>query len=149
MTRKNMKENIELTLPVNAAYVSSARLTASSIANRLGFNIEEVEDIKAAVSEACTYIIKKASSNRVKVFKIHFIVQEGMLDIKINSKIKADIDEQDDEMSLVMIKALMDAIELSDNGGFEIYMSKIHKRNEFSGVSGVSGVSYLHIDSLL
>ena len=43
-------ESVELTLPINAAYISAARLTASSIANRLGFGIEEVEDIKTAVS---------------------------------------------------------------------------------------------------
>ncbi len=46
-------ENITLSLPSKAEYVSVARLTASVIANNMGFNIEEVEDIKVAVGEAC------------------------------------------------------------------------------------------------
>ncbi len=142
---KNNKENIELSLPVNAAYVSAARLTASSVANRLGFNIEEIEDIKAAVSEACTYIIKKSFANKVNTFKIIFMMQEGALEIHISSEIKLMETESDEEMSLLMVKALMDKLEITttDDSQIQIIMSKEHKNAEFLEASYVQANSLL------
>ena len=43
-------EKIELRLPFKAEYVSVARLTASGIASRIGFDIEAIEDIKVAIA---------------------------------------------------------------------------------------------------
>ncbi|MDR2904204.1 MAG: ATP-binding protein [Clostridiales bacterium] len=129
--KNNEPENIELSLPVNAAYVSAARLTASSIANRLGFDIDEIEDIKAAVSESCIYIIKKAAESKTNLFKLTFRLSDGHLEIMLCSDVSMPSDEQEAEMSLLMIKALMDTLELSAERGdaIEIKMSKRHKKN--------------------
>jgi serine/threonine-protein kinase RsbW len=54
-------ETIELILPFKAEYVSTARLTASSVASKMGFNIEEVEDIKVALSEVCSKLVSRGS----------------------------------------------------------------------------------------
>ncbi|MDR2903142.1 MAG: ATP-binding protein [Clostridiales bacterium] len=132
MTKKiNESENIELSLPVNAAYVSAARLTASSIANRLGFDIDEIEDIKAAVSEACIYIIKKAAESKTNLFKLTFHLSDGHLEIMLGSDVSMPNDEHEAEMSLLMIKALMDSLDLSSKqeNTIEIKMSKRHKKN--------------------
>ncbi len=53
-------ETIQMTLPCRSGYVGVVRLTASGIASRLGFSIEDIEDIKVAVSEACTNAIQYA-----------------------------------------------------------------------------------------
>ena len=70
---------IQLSLPLNAAYVSAARLTASSVANRMGFSTDEIEDIKAAVSEACTFIIKKAPAVPTGNFVIQFHMSNALM----------------------------------------------------------------------
>ncbi len=122
-------ENIQLSLPVNAAYVSAARLTASSIANRMLFDIDEIEDIKAAVSEACTFVIKNLPQDVKSDFKIVFSIKNDVLVISIGTPVKIKFESTDEEMSLVMIKALMDKFnyknELENN--FEIIMEKKHK----------------------
>jgi len=129
---KRAKESIELTLPINAAYVSAARMTASSIANRMDFDIEEIEDIKSAVSEACAYVIKKAPP-RLGGFKLTFTMQDGLMEIRISCEAKI-VSSGEEEISIRMIKALMDvlAIESPDNRRVDLLMRKRKKRNEFS-----------------
>lgn len=51
---------IELTIPADACWLTVARLTVSGVASRLGASYEEVDDIKVAVSEACTNAIDHA-----------------------------------------------------------------------------------------
>jgi len=51
---------VELRIPCKAEWVAVARLAIAAIANRMHFTIEEVEDIKLAVAEACTNAIQHA-----------------------------------------------------------------------------------------
>lgn len=119
---------IELTLPMNPAYVSAARLTVSSIANRMGFNIEDIEDIKAAVSEACTYLIKQnMHTNPSKVFKLQFkIIQNSLEIILTTEKISKDKNPyEDNSLGILMIEALMDKIDVfEENDILKISMIK-------------------------
>jgi len=126
-------ENIELQLPCNAADVSAARLTASSIANRLEFALDEIEDIKAAVSEACTYIIRESSANKKGDFKINFLLEKDTLQITLSCSINLPKKNDDDEMGIYMIKALMDHFEIRSNkdGTAAMVMRKNHRVDAF------------------
>ena len=55
--------SIELRLPSKAEWVGVARLAVAGIANRLEFNVEDIEDLKIAVAEACTNAIQHASES--------------------------------------------------------------------------------------
>lgn len=50
-------ELVELRIPSRPEWVALARLAAATVANRLSFSIEEIEDVKLAVAEACTAVI--------------------------------------------------------------------------------------------
>ena len=119
---------IELTLPINAAYVSAARLTASSVSNRLGFDIDEIEDIKAAVSEACTYIVKYYSSKNEKNFCIKIHISKKQIDISLTVDAAIKLPHEEDDMGICMIKALVDdfKIDYDENNYLEISMLKKH-----------------------
>jgi serine/threonine-protein kinase RsbW len=129
MTNVFEQESIQLSLPLNAAYVSAARLTASSVANRLGFGTDEIEDIKAAVSEACTFIIKKNLDHKEN-FQIQFRMDKNKLSIKIQTQ--GELLSDPGEMSLIMIKALMDqfSIDMIEKDSI-ISMVKSHKEELF------------------
>jgi serine/threonine-protein kinase RsbW len=49
---------VDLRIPARAEWVALARLAAATVANRLHFSIEEIEDVKLAVAEACTAVIQ-------------------------------------------------------------------------------------------
>jgi serine/threonine-protein kinase RsbW len=51
-------ELVELRIPALPEWVVLARLAAATVANRLSFSIEEIEDVKLAVAEACTAVIQ-------------------------------------------------------------------------------------------
>ena len=121
---------IQLSLPLNAAYVSAARLTASSVANRMGFSTDELEDIKAAVSEACTFVIKKAPAEPAGNFQIQFHMNSSQMSIQIQTN--CTLCQEPDEMSLIMIKALMDELRITtENEETIMYMIKNHNDSLF------------------
>jgi serine/threonine-protein kinase RsbW len=49
---------VELRIPCRAEWVALARLAAAAVANRLRLTIEDIEDVKLAVAEACTAVIQ-------------------------------------------------------------------------------------------
>ena len=57
-----MMDYIEIKIPAKPDYIGVIRLTLSGIANRIGYTYEEIEDIKIAVSEACTNAVQHAYS---------------------------------------------------------------------------------------
>ena len=124
----SVSEVIELSLPANAAYVSAARLTASSIANRVNFDIDEIEDIKSAVSEACAFLIKTLPHDLKAAFKIKFSLGDAYLEIDFYLKTDGNFTYSEDDMSVLMIKGLVDSFETnSQPTGFTMKIRKTHK----------------------
>jgi len=54
---------VELRIPARPEWVAVARLAVAAIANRLPFSVEEIEDLKLAIAEACTMCIQHASEH--------------------------------------------------------------------------------------
>ena len=77
-----VRDIISLNLPNAPEYVSIARLTLSGIASRMGFNIEDIEDLKVAVAEACTNAIKHGCG-KDRNYSIEFLVLKDKLRIEI------------------------------------------------------------------
>lgn len=119
MKENTYKDFIKISIPSKAEYVSLARLTASSIANRVGFNIEEIEDIKVAIGEACTNAIKHGIDD--KNYDLEFFIYEKELKIKVrdygicNDCIKSKEPNIEDlnegGLGLFIIETLMDEVE--------------------------------------
>ncbi len=75
---------VELRIPSELGYEKIAREAVATVANRLSFSEEKVEDIKTAISEACTNAIRYGSGSdaRMKVVVI-LTADEDKLDILI------------------------------------------------------------------
>ena len=85
-------ETIKMEITTNPDYVSIIRLTASGIANKMGFPIDDIEDIKVAVSEACTNAIKHSKDD---VFNIVFNILDNAINIEIQDNGKGfNVDEK-------------------------------------------------------
>ena len=50
-------EEVTLTMPAVPQLLRVARLTAAGLAGRLGFNFDEIEDVKIAVDELCFALV--------------------------------------------------------------------------------------------
>ena len=78
-------ETIKMEISANPDFVSIIRLTTSGIANKIGFSIDDIEDMKVAVSEACTNAIKHSDDKSVS---ITYTILENGLDIEIKDIIE-------------------------------------------------------------
>lgn len=122
---------IELLVPFKADFVSVSRLTASGIASRMGFDIEDIEDIKVTVSEVCSKLIEHGS-NTAQQYKITFYISENNLKIIFDCEdksLKCIFDSREDGLGLSIINALMDGVELCPNDDYILSMSKTIKEN--------------------
>ena len=117
-------DTVSVSIPLKAEYVSIARLTASGIANRAGFDIDTIEDIKVALSEVLGKVIEKQpSSDRIN---IDFVCQSDGVRINMNipDSIPDLFDNEDDKFALAIIRSLMDDMEMIKQDHIIITMFK-------------------------
>ena len=130
-------ENVEFSIPCMSDYVGVVRLAVSGLATRMNFSIEEIEDIKIAVSEACTnsvqYAFDKPENERVFISfnlfkdKLEIIVKDNGRGFKTNQLERIPIDERQLEdideniprlgLGITFIKSLMDETKISSEPG--------------------------------
>ena len=54
------RADVELRLPADGAYVSVLRTTTAALAARLDFTLDDIEDLRIAVGEACSMVLPAA-----------------------------------------------------------------------------------------
>lgn len=126
---------VELRIPCKAEWVALARLSVAAVASRLHFSIDEIEDIKLAVAEACTNAIQHAhGSPSIEIrceadgdgLRIH-VADFGRAG-RMDSVRPAD--EEVDRvggLGIFLIRSLMDEVTYDagqDEGGTRLVMSK-------------------------
>lgn len=134
---------IEMKFPAKADYVGVARLSIAGIANRIGFTYEDIEDLKVAISEAITNAVTHAYNEESQgEVTIGFGVYADRLEVMVAdhggsfnlNEIKGEIGPYDDSepienlreggFGLFLINALMDKVEISNNHGVIVLMTK-------------------------
>ncbi len=131
-----MKEKIYLNLPAKSKYVSLARLTVASIANNIGFDMEQVDDIKVAVGEACNNAILHGKGN--ESIDIVFIVNDNELIVEIedfgdgfrvNEYESPDLNNpKEGGLGIFIIKTLMDNVNINSEIGEGTKIRMMKKR---------------------
>ena len=126
-------DKLKITIPGKPEYLTMVRLAIGSIATTAGFSLDDIEDIKVAVSEACTNAIKHSLDNK---FGVTFEVLENGLAIEIQDNGKGcDVDclgkpdlenPKENGLGIFIIQTLMDevSIESENNKGTKIRMTK-------------------------
>lgn len=85
----------ELRLPADSAYVAAVRLTTAALAARLGFTLEDVEDARIAVSEACNLLLEAGASDgaeRAGMIDIRFGLDDRSLSVDISAPDRGELD---------------------------------------------------------
>lgn len=110
-------ESIRLQVPAKHEYLVTVRLVASSVAGRAGFDMDNVEDIKTACSEACLLLMPYIPENGELAVSLT-IEREGL-----RAVISAPRDEAlgsttlESEFSAFMLEALTDEANFSAADG--------------------------------
>ncbi len=108
------KDVFRLTIPGKPDYISVARLTSSAIASKTGLNLEEIEDVKVALSEACINALK-----RVDEINIQFIIDDEKFTMMVEDVVLGEGEEtlsKELQMGILIMKSLMDKVNFSSKG---------------------------------
>ncbi len=126
-------ETIKMEVLSDPEYVSLIRLTVSGLANKIGFSLDDIEDIKVAVSEACTNAIKHSLDDK---FLVKLYALENGLTIEVEDKGTGyDVGElkepdlsnlKEGGLGLFIINSLMDEVSTLSNKekGTKVKMTK-------------------------
>jgi serine/threonine-protein kinase RsbW len=126
---------VELRIPSKPEWVAVARLAVAAIANRLPFSVEEIEDLKLAIAEACTICIQQGtgiqtiditctatlSALRVEVRDDRYRGRDGNV-----PKRPSMMAVEGEGLGIFLIQALMDNLEynVDPHLGTELVMTK-------------------------
>lgn len=114
--------SILIRIPSKPDYISMVRLSTSSVGYNMGLNVDEIEDIKVSIGEAC---INSLSITNDESITIEYFLSDKKLDIIVSGakeNIPEDIEENKErELGVLIIKSLMDKVEFNSDG---ILMSK-------------------------
>ncbi|SHI15566.1 ATP-binding protein [Sporanaerobacter acetigenes] len=109
------RDLITLKIPNKPSYVGVIRLTTSSIASQAGLNIEEIEDVKVAIAEACINAMGKSDNFDIEyeLYIEKLVISVKNVSEEIDSKCE---DSKERELGILIIKSLMDEVEFTSDG---------------------------------
>ena len=102
---------IELRIPPDPAYVRVARLAAGDMGGRVGFSVDEIDDLRLAVDEVCSILIGAGGH----VIELRMQAQARNLVIE-GSTPNAANEIAPSDLSEMLIRALVDTCEFSTRG---------------------------------
>ncbi len=78
----------ELEMPAKAKYVGLARLMAASIARRMNFAEESIDDLKIAISEMCTNAIVHTGNGLAEKppITVRYVEGDGFLNVEVRDQ---------------------------------------------------------------
>jgi len=131
-----MTDRLKMSIPGKPEYVGTIRIAIAHAISRLGYDIEAIDDIKVAVSEACTNIICHAHEDPNFTYDVELEIEESKITVFISdSGIGFGMDEyvepvpgenRGSGLGIFIIRALMDEVEIQSElgSGTDIRMTK-------------------------
>lgn len=120
-----MADRIKFTIPGKPAYLTMVRLAIGSVADMSGFDFEEIEDIKTAMSEACKNISCHGLSGFAEEYTVECVADEGYLEMYVTDNSDGHVLEKvakpcldcpnEGNLGVFVIQSLVDEIQLIDN----------------------------------
>src|SRR5512146_603574 len=105
---------VRLVVPAALEYVRIVRLTGSGVASRLGFDVEEIENLRVALDELASMAIEFAAGGELE---ITFFTTDTELRIVGRAPIADGVDVGVEALTAQILKAVIDDYELRANDG--------------------------------
>ena len=80
------KDMLEIRFPSLREYVGVVRLAVSGIAQRCNFNIDEIEELKICVTEACTNAVIHAYNGKPGEIVVRLLPKKNELTVEVSDK---------------------------------------------------------------
>ncbi|WP_419997715.1 anti-sigma regulatory factor [Streptomyces boninensis] len=118
------KDFVEVRLPAAGAYLSVLRTATAGLAARLDFTLDEIEDLRIAVDEACAILLQQAV--RGSVLRCVFELEDDALLVTVSAPTTDGRAPERDTFAWTVLSALAGRVEstVADNKTVTISLHK-------------------------
>ena len=103
-------EKISLRVPSRPEYVTTLRLVTASVAQKLEFDVETIDDLRVCISEAVNYLLPLNEE-----IDVVFTLGEDKLSIEIDAEYQG-AEEADQDLHCMILESLMDQVDYHKDG---------------------------------
>ena len=98
------RADVELRVPADRAYASVLRTTTAGLAARLDFPIDDIEDLRIAVGEACAMVLGEAEPDSDLLCR--FFQDPGKLTVSVSGTVDGTIEPDYDSFAWQVLETL-------------------------------------------
>ena len=102
---------VELRFPPVAGHVRTARLVASAVARRCGFDVEQIDEVRLAVGEACARAVRRSELCQVTTAVVLRIDDEPP-GLRVDVVDDSATGPREEPLVLALLEGLADVVEL-------------------------------------
>lgn len=106
---------VEVTVPADVVYVSTLRLAAAGLAARCELTVDDIEDLRLAVDEACALLLPHASPG--STLDARFELAYARLDVRVSVPTVDDAQLDRTGFAWTVLGALAAPIEVRNDAG--------------------------------
>jgi serine/threonine-protein kinase RsbW len=126
------RDFVEVRLPADGAYLSVLRTATAGLAARLDFTLDEIEDLRIAVDEACAMLLNQAV--RGGHLTCQFELGEDSLLIEVSAPTHGSALPARDTFAWRVLSALTGTVEAGVDHAGQVYI-RLHKRRDGAGAA--------------
>ena len=119
------KKRIELCIPAERNMLLIVRMTTSGVVSRAGFTLDDMDDMKMAIDEACNLMMLQKSGCRSLRFVYEY--DESEVTTQIEGQDFTEVAESKEEANLLevircILESMVDRVEMdnTDNGKIKV-----------------------------
>lgn len=119
MSRNSEEDTVQIEVPARPEFVRIVRLVMAGVGNSLHLDLEEIEDLKLAVGEACHTVLQ--GGGRPARLRVSSRLVPGRLAVEVSRPHRdgeaVPGDGAEDGIGFVLMKHLMDEVDLVRHPG--------------------------------
>lgn len=123
--RPVVSDVVEVTLPPDGAYLSVLRTATAGLAARLDFTLDDIEDLRIAVDEACAMLLPHAVDGAQLTCRFQLLADR--LDITVTLPTRSGVVPQRDTFAWTVLTALAGEVDAGLDASGSAWIA-LHKR---------------------
>lgn len=100
---------VDVIVPLNPRYASMLRTMTAALGVDAGFSIDEIDDVKLAITEAFSMLVVRHGGKRARA---SFTGAAAAMTVRVSLESGDDIDVEPDELALAILRAVVDSYEV-------------------------------------
>lgn len=126
-TRPTGPDVVEIMVPADGAFVSVLRSVTAGLASRCDLTLDEIEDLRIAIDEACALLLPHARPG--SSITVRFTLAKGSLEIYASVPATEDADPDRNGFAWTVLQALTSTVSFAHNGS-ELAISLTKQRGD-------------------